>query len=281
MDTAPVSLPVSPLLTTRSLVWRGPVSSGWMVAGSLLVHGALAFALGGLGPSEIASGRNPAPVAVRLVAPRPAPAPPPAPPPVDVVPPPAAAPATPTRAARPAPIEPEASAPAPLAPAPALPSADDIFGEPPPAPAVMAGGAGAGGPAVSAGTGSAPGGVLGGTGTTAGSSGPAAAGDEDDALARRRARLAYKRELERLLRDRRAYPRAALRERLEGRVELALRVGADGRVLGVRVAESSGFALLDAAALEAAHLDRVPAPPLEAALSDRDEIRIPISYVVR
>lgn len=145
----------------------------------------------------------------------------------------------------------------------------------------MAGGVGAGGPAMRAGTGGEPGGVLGGTGTAGSASGAAEASGEDDALARRRARLAYKQELERLLRERRAYPRAALRERLEGRVELALRIGADGRVLGVRVAESSGYALLDAAALDAAHLDRVPAPPREAALSDRDEIRIPISYVVR
>ncbi len=134
---------------------------------------------------------------------------------------------------------------------------------------------------MSAGTGGEAGGVLGGTGSGRGAAEFAEVSGEDDALARRRARLAYKRELERLLRDRRAYPRAALRERLEGRVELALRIGTDGRVLGVRVAESSGYALLDAAALEAAHLDRVPAPPREAALSDRDEIRIPVSYVVR
>ena len=41
MDTAPASFPVSPLLTPHSLAWRGRLSSGWMVAGSLLIDDAL------------------------------------------------------------------------------------------------------------------------------------------------------------------------------------------------------------------------------------------------
>jgi protein TonB len=50
---------------------------------------------------------------------------------------------------------------------------------------------------------------------------------------------------------RKAYPRAAVAGGLSGTVTLRLRVDADGRMIAVAVAKSSGHALLDAAALEA------------------------------
>jgi TonB family protein len=90
------------------------------------------------------------------------------------------------------------------------------------------------------------------------------------------------RSLEDLLRAHTRYPRAAARARLEGRVELALRIGPDGRLIATRVASGSGHDMLDQAALDAAHeLSRVPPPPLLAALSDTDEVRVGVVYVVQ
>jgi len=48
-----------------------------------------------------------------------------------------------------------------------------------------------------------------------------------------------------------AYPEASRRRGQEGTVQLELSVDANGRVIGVRVTESSGFSALDAAAAEA------------------------------
>ena len=47
------------------------------------------------------------------------------------------------------------------------------------------------------------------------------------------------------------YPRQALRMQWQGTVRLRIRVDAAGRVLGVEVVESSGYAVLDEAAVEA------------------------------
>ncbi|MFM7304733.1 MAG: energy transducer TonB, partial [Alphaproteobacteria bacterium] len=47
-----------------------------------------------------------------------------------------------------------------------------------------------------------------------------------------------------------AYPEASRRRGQEGTVMLELSVDANGRVIGVRVTESSGFSALDAAAVE-------------------------------
>lgn len=48
-----------------------------------------------------------------------------------------------------------------------------------------------------------------------------------------------------------AYPRAARRDNIQGRVVMRVRVSADGRPLDAEVAVSSGSALLDRAALAA------------------------------
>lgn len=273
------------------LLTSAPPSAALIAVMSVALH-----ALGAVGLGYLPSGETVLPlrrerVAVSLAAP----APPPAAAPV-VEAPPMEAPPPPVETARrvreaapveAAPVEAEPTpaaavdVPAPVTSAP--PSADDIFGDPPPAPDLMAGSAGSGAYAVAAGEGGPAGGRAGGTGTTlrGGGSGPTASSEADDEGARRRARLAYKRELERLLRGRTSYPRAALRERLEGRVELALRIGHDGALLGVRVAESSGYALLDEAAMSSARLGRLPAPPDAAGLRDSDELVVPLVYVVR
>ena len=78
------------------------------------------------------------------------------------------------------------------------------------------------------------------------------------------------------------YPRALERAGVGGRVELCIRVGDDGRVLGTRVCGSAGHDQLDDAALAAASdLGRVPAPPALAAWSPTDEIHAGIVFAIR
>jgi protein TonB len=172
--------------------------------------------------------------------------------------------------------------PEPIAP----PSIDDVFAEEPAPPAESLMAAGTGGFAVAPGEpGGLAGGIPGGRGTTLTSSVhpatvPAPTGPSD--ADRRRARRSYVRSLEDLLRAHTRYPRAAARAGLQGRVELALRIGADGRLIATRVAHGSGHDVLDQAALDAAReLSRVPSPPLLAALADSDEVRVGVVYVVQ
>jgi protein TonB len=55
------------------------------------------------------------------------------------------------------------------------------------------------------------------------------------------------------------YPPLARRRGTQGTTRLAFEIGADGRARGVAVAQSSGFALLDRAALRAVHeADQLP-----------------------
>lgn len=217
----------------------------------------------------------------------PAPPPPPAieePPP----PPPAAAPPEPVvRHERPRAIETPEPPPPPAAPAPepaALPSVDDVFGEPPP-PAASLTGDGPSAFSVAAGEpGGVAGGVPGGHGTSLVSAiRPAPAVDSGPSEAdRRRARRGYVHQVEELVRAHTRYPRAASREGLQGRVELALRIGQDGRILAIRIASTSGHGILDDAALDAAReIDRVPTPPMLAALTSSDEVRVGVVYMVR
>jgi protein TonB len=186
--------------------------------------------------------------------------------------------------------EPEVAAPPPeevIAP----PSVDDVFGEPPqlpeslspPPPAAVMTGTGSAFAMAPGELGGAPGGVPGGHGTSLVSTVRPATQDvgpsEED---RRRARRGYVHSIEQLVRAHTRYPRAAGREGLQGRVELALRIGNDGRVLAIRVSSTSGHGILDDAAMDAAReIDRVPAPPLVAALTATDEVRVGVVYVVR
>ncbi len=75
------------------------------------------------------------------------------------------------------------------------------------------------------------------------------------------------------------YPHAARRRGMQGTVLLSVRVGAEGRALGVALKESSGFALLDRAAQEAVAAWRfVPASragrPVEAS------VEVPIRFAL-
>lgn len=261
---APTALPLAPIL-----------------GASAIAHVLLAIGLGGLGPVPVLALSPDAFVEIELSAPR-------AVAPLAPEPPPAAEPSVAAAPARPRPVQRAEPTPEPTPPEPAAapPSLDDVFGaEPAPAAEVMAAQGGTGGPAMDLGAAAGiPGGRAGGTGegvgrTDAGGREVAAGPTEAD---RRRARRAYVRSLEGMLGGRARYPRALERAGVGGRVELCIRVGEDGRILGRRVCASAGHAQLDDAALAAAHgLDRVPAPPPLAAWSASDEIHAGIVFAVR
>jgi protein TonB len=185
---------------------------------------------------------------------------------------------------RPRPIETPEPEVAPEPEVQAPPSIDDVFAEPPPPAAMMTSDATTGSAfAMAPGElGGVPGGRPGGHGTSLVSAhAPAPQAGPSDAD-RRRARRSYVHAVEELVRAHTRYPRAASREGLQGRVELALRIGDDGRLLAVRVATTSGHSLLDDAAIAAAReIDRMPAPPLVAALGATDEVRVGVVYLVR
>lgn len=76
------------------------------------------------------------------------------------------------------------------------------------------------------------------------------------------------------------YPRRAIRKRQQGRVVIHARVQADGTVAAVRVAESSGHDLLDAAAAEAVAKARFR-PAVRAGKPVSATVRVPIVFVLR
>jgi TonB family protein len=171
---------------------------------------------------------------------------------------------------------------APVAP----PSLDEVFAEP--AAALPSLSAEAGAFAVAAGAsdgmaGGVAGGVAGGRGAGAtevsstGAAEASPAGPSPEAV--RRARRAYVQRLGDLLRAAARYPLAARRERRTGRVELALRVSADGVLTGVRVVGASGHPVLDDAALETARsLGALPAPPPLVPWDAQAEVRTSLVY---
>lgn len=98
----------------------------------------------------------------------------------------------------------------------------------------------------------------------------AGSGPGDDYLDRVRRRL---REFER-------YPDAALKQKQEGTVTLAITVARDGTVLAATVAHSSGFPLIDQAAVQMAH-DASPLPPFPANYTRQEgKIDIPVRYEI-
>jgi len=251
-----------------------------VVAVSVGVHVLVALALGALGVAPALALRTESFVELSVSVPvEPAALPEPAAPPPE----PAAVAPPPTLRERPRPEEapPPERPPEPTA---APPSLDEVFGDDPAPPAEVMTAEGAGGFAIDPGVpGGVPGGRAGGTGEGVGSAGTAAPVPAGSSEAdRRRARRAYVRSLEGLLHGRTRYPRALERAGVGGRVELCIRVGDDGRVLGTRVCGTAGQAQLDEAALSAANeLDRVPAPPALAAWSPSDEIHAGIVFAVR
>lgn len=74
------------------------------------------------------------------------------------------------------------------------------------------------------------------------------------------------------------YPRQALRDRLEGEVELLILVGADGRPQQVAIARSSGHASLDRAARE--HVERrwVFEPMQRSGVAVPAWVRVPLRF---
>ncbi|TQV61930.1 MAG: energy transducer TonB, partial [Halothiobacillaceae bacterium] len=76
------------------------------------------------------------------------------------------------------------------------------------------------------------------------------------------------------------YPRLARRMGEEGRVVLAFALEADGRLIGVRVLESSGSELLDEAALEAVR-EAAPFPPFPDGITrTRWEFTLPLAFAL-
>ena len=72
------------------------------------------------------------------------------------------------------------------------------------------------------------------------------------------------------------YPPRARREGWQGAVLLRFRINSDGSFAAIRVAHSSGYALLDRAALGALH--KVGRLPLDTALSHPLELQLPVIY---
>lgn len=76
------------------------------------------------------------------------------------------------------------------------------------------------------------------------------------------------------------YPRMARRMGVEGRVMLAFTIRADGRLAGVRVAESSGSEVLDEAALQAVR-DAAPFPPFPESIGrERWDFTLPLTFAL-
>ncbi|MCB9597367.1 MAG: energy transducer TonB [Sandaracinaceae bacterium] len=133
------------------------------------------------------------------------------------------------------------------------------------------------------------GGRLGGTpgGTGTGTGGPASEAAPEAAPVRtgpsraelRRRVMSYIRGLSGSLTGRVGYPLAARRDHLEGIVVLHLRLSTEGRVLGVRMARSSGHEVLDAAALASVGaVDALPAPPEGVPWDEARELPVPIRF---
>lgn len=73
------------------------------------------------------------------------------------------------------------------------------------------------------------------------------------------------------------YPQAARRMKQSGVVELLVVVGVDGKIVDITISKSSGFALLDGSALEAAKIleDSIFEKPLE-----ETKIKLPIEFIL-
>ena len=265
-----------------------------VLVGSLLLHGVAAAALTALPAADLLVATI-APTTVSFeveLPPEPvAPVLPPPPPeqPAAIIPPVERQRETPRERPQPTPepevARPEAPPAQPEAPPP--PSIDDVFAEPPPSLPIMAAEGGSG---IAMGAGDpngVAGGQAGGRGTTLGGRVGAGSGSSEQVATgpteaeRRRARREYVREIERMLREHARYPRAAQRDHVEGRVELALRISPQGSLLAVRVAESSGSTVLDEAAVDTLRdLGSLPTPP-QFAWRPGDEVHAGVDYRLR
>ncbi len=79
--------------------------------------------------------------------------------------------------------------------------------------------------------------------------------------------------------DRKHYPLALRRARIEGKAVLAIVVRDDGHVATKRVIHSSGHGALDQSALQTMDgIDKFPSPPQELHWGSERELHVPISY---
>lgn len=77
------------------------------------------------------------------------------------------------------------------------------------------------------------------------------------------------------------YPRVARRRGMEGQPIIAFTLGRDGRLMEIDLAKTSGYQLLDQAALEAVH-QAAPYPKIPASLEmDSFQFKLPISFVLK
>lgn len=89
----------------------------------------------------------------------------------------------------------------------------------------------------------------------------------------------YVHEIVHLINDRKHYPSAALVREEQGVVVLSVDVSSEGRILEIKIIESSSFSSLDHAALKA--LQEVRSfPPPPATLSAPLRLRVPMHYVL-
>jgi protein TonB len=236
---------------------------GYAVLISIVAHGALLFALPWLREADKRPAAAPGPIVARLVQPRPAAAP--APPQVEQTP--AAKPEPPAPVARPAAApraapttkreaKPAAEA-APAQPARAQPAAE-------PAPAAVAAPA-------------APSGTPGLARVEPKPAAPAPALEAPDAATLAQYRLQLIGAAKRYKR----YPRVAMDNNWEGRVELRMVIGANGMIASLAVRSGTGHDVLDQQALDMIRKAK-PLTPIPAALRGREfTVDIPVIFSLK
>ncbi|MEM7138975.1 MAG: energy transducer TonB [Myxococcota bacterium] len=109
----------------------------------------------------------------------------------------------------------------------------------------------------------------------------AGSGTGEEGVDRRSALRAWLREIQHEVNKiaTRNYPSSAVRMKLEGKLRVGITIGADGRILGVRVLSSSGHSVLDESATESVMTLHIPPPPKALGWRER-EISLPIRYAL-
>jgi protein TonB len=111
--------------------------------------------------------------------------------------------------------------------------------------------------------------------------GPAMAGAKPNGVDLGALRKGYIRSFSRAVRRDYKYPMAARRARLQGVVLLEITIDAQGNIIAVAVAKSSGYSALDKAAVASVRkVGKLPAPPAELGWK-RKKIRLPFKYKLK
>ncbi len=88
----------------------------------------------------------------------------------------------------------------------------------------------------------------------------------------------YLRKVARAVRKDFKYPRAAVRASMEGRAVVSITIDAEGQIVGAKLSRSSGYDILDKAAVTAAmSISKVPKAPAELEWSRR-QVKIPFKF---